>query len=215
LFAVFVVLLSITGCTPAGWTCRADVDGDGKDDTLILKNRLLEIKTSGGKTLELPLEAPALKVQTGDVNGDGIADIALTMYKTTLFHPVLAKRPFFYYLQNDQLVPLWRGSRLSRPFDDFVLCDIDGDGRAELISLEALEDGRRVAVAYRWRSFGFHWIGDTDPFPTTAEIGGGPGGVWVRDSWLGKKHKLQYNDFKSNPRSDNDEEDNVRNGSKP
>lgn len=36
-----------------------------------------------------------LKVQAGDINGDGQVEIGICVYKTAKFHPVLAKRPFF------------------------------------------------------------------------------------------------------------------------
>lgn len=33
----------------------------------------------------------------------------------------MAKRPFFYDLVEGNLIPVWLGSRLSRPFDDYIL----------------------------------------------------------------------------------------------
>jgi hypothetical protein len=68
-----------------------------------------------------------MKVQLGDINGDGVCEISVCVYKTTTFHPVLAKRPFFFDLVDGNLIPVWLGSRLSRPFDDYILYDIDGD----------------------------------------------------------------------------------------
>jgi hypothetical protein len=96
-----------------------------------------------------------MKVQLGDVNGDGVREVSLCVYKTTAFHPVLAKRPFFFDLAEGNLIPVWLGSRLSRPFDDYILYDIDGDGIDEIISVERLEDGARVLAVYDWAGFGF------------------------------------------------------------
>lgn len=100
-------------------------------------------------------ELKPLKVQAGDINGDGTDEIAVCVYKTTEFHPVLAKRPFFYIRKNEELEPVWLGSRLARPFVDYVLFDADGDGIDEIVSIEVLENKNQVIVVYDWKGFGF------------------------------------------------------------
>ncbi len=105
-----------------------------------------------------------MKVQLGDVNGDGISEIAICVYKTTKFHPVMAKRPFFFDLVEGNLIPVWLGSRLSRPFDDYILYDIDVDGIDELISIELLENRQRVIAVYNWRGFGFEMLTQSEEF---------------------------------------------------
>ena len=97
-----------------------------------------------------------LKVQLGDVDGDKRADINIIMYKKVKFHNALAKRPFFYNFYSQKLIPLWLGSRLSRPFDDIILDDIDKDGIAELIAIEELENKNRILSVYKWEGFGFN-----------------------------------------------------------
>ena len=97
-----------------------------------------------------------LKVQLGDVDGDKRADINIIMYKKVKFHNALAKRPFFYNFDSQKLIPLWLGSRLSKPFDDIILADIDNDGIAELIAIEELENKNRILAVYKWEGFGFN-----------------------------------------------------------
>lgn len=92
------------------------------------------------------------KVQLGDVDGDKRADINIIMYKKVKFHNALAKRPFFYNFDSQKLIPLWLGSRLSRPFDDIILDDIDKDG----IAIEELENKNRILSVYKWEGFGFN-----------------------------------------------------------
>lgn len=105
-----------------------------------------------------------MKVQLGDVNGDGVNEVAICAYKTAQFHPVMAKRPFFFDLVEGNLIPVWLGSRLSRPFDDYILYDIDGDDTDEIISVERLENDDRVVAAYKWRGFGFEMLAQSEAY---------------------------------------------------
>ncbi|WP_052636440.1 hypothetical protein [Peptoclostridium litorale] len=94
-------------------------------------------------------------INTSDVDGDGIFEISITMYKKTRFHPVMAERPYIYYWSEDSINPMWRGSRLSRPFSEYLFYDLDGDKREELIAIEYLENGSQLLNAYSWKGFGF------------------------------------------------------------
>lgn len=96
-----------------------------------------------------------LYVQAGDINGDGKQEISVVVYKETQFHPVPAKRPFFYALTEGKLEKIWLGSRLARPFADFMLCDMDGDGYEEIVSIEDTQDEKQVLAVYHWAGFGF------------------------------------------------------------
>lgn len=110
------------------------------------------------------------KVQTCDVDGDGKIEISLGVYKTSPLHPVMAKRPFIYDWVNGGIFPKWRGSRLSRPFDDYVFLDIDSDGKDELISIEYLSDGDKVLASYLWKGFGFEKIAESQSFDNISSI---------------------------------------------
>ncbi len=95
------------------------------------------------------------KIATGDVDGDGALDVCVTVWKKTRFHPVLDNRPFLYSWDGNQLFPKWLGSRLSSPFIDLALRDLDGDGRDELVALEEQRDGLKRVMSYKWYGFGF------------------------------------------------------------
>ena len=76
----------------------------------------------------------------------------------------MAKRPFIYNWDKEGLSPKWLGSRLSRPFEDYIFSDIDGDGMEELISIELLSNGRKAINSYKWKGFGFEGMGESRDF---------------------------------------------------
>jgi hypothetical protein len=99
----------------------------------------------------------------GDVDGDGRIEALVLVTGYARFDPQPALRPFVYGWDGARLYPKWLGSRLSRPFDDATLGDLDGDGRDELVAVERTRDGRRELAAYRWRGFGFERLATSDP----------------------------------------------------
>ena len=112
----------------------------------------------GGRREIYRWDASALKpwkLMTGDIDGDGIDEIAVGVYKESPLHQVMANRPFIYNFEGEKIVPKWRGSRLSRPFEDFLLYDIDLDGACEIVASEFLEDGKMIINTYKWKGFGF------------------------------------------------------------
>lgn len=121
---------------------------------------------SGGKEIQR-IDLAALKpwkVQTADVDGDGRLEISIGVYKTTRADAVMRKRPFVYSWDGKGLQPKWLGSRLSRPFEDYIFSDIDDDGLDELIAMEYLSDGQMILCAYKWKGFGFEGMGESQAY---------------------------------------------------
>lgn len=110
------------------------------------------------------------EIKIADVNGDGIQEIGITMYKKTRFHPVLANRPYIYFWNENEIAPYWRGSRLSRPFSQYGYKDVNNDGRDELIAVEYLKNGKEVIHVYAWKGFGFESIGQSKSFNQIEDI---------------------------------------------
>lgn len=161
--------------------CISDMDGDSADELLAVEgigngfygNRLVMLGFDNGFRIEYERTFSELnpwKVQTCDVNGDGRKEIALGVYKKTAFHPVMAKRPFLYNWNQKDIAPMWRGSRLSRPFDDYIYLDMDADGKDELFSAERLSDGKAVVNEYRWEGFGFESVAESGQYEDISEI---------------------------------------------
>lgn len=143
-----------------------DIDGDNKQELIVLTKNIFNkfgadivIYSSKDELNELYREdfseLKPWKIATGDIDGDNIDEVSIGVYKETIFHQVMAKRPFIYSFTNNRLQPKWRGSRLSRPFVDYGFYDIDGDSCDEILSIEILEDGMESLNSYKWRGFGF------------------------------------------------------------
>lgn len=161
--------------------CVSDIDGDNIPEVLILSRKKGGeygedlIIYSYNKTLKEVFkqslkELNPWKVQTADVEGDGIREISIGVYKTAKFHPVLAKRPFIYNWQGNGISPKWRGSRLSRPFEDYIFIDIDNDNMDEIVSIEVLQDGKKLLNSYKWKGFGFEAMGQSDIYSDISDL---------------------------------------------
>ncbi len=136
-------------------------------------NEVIIYSLEGGRKELLRWNASELKpwkIMTGDVDGDGDEEIALGVYKESPLHQIMAKRPFIYSFNGEKLSPFWRGSRLSKPFDDFIIYDLDGDGICEIVSSEYLEEGSMVINSYKWRGFGFEGFLQTAELQTIKKI---------------------------------------------
>ena len=92
------------------------------------------------------------KLEVGDVEGDGEIELALGVYKKSPHHKVLTKRVFLYNIVDGRLKPKFRASRLALPMEDFVIYDIDKDGRDEVVSIE-IKDKSYFIAAYHYENF--------------------------------------------------------------
>ena len=116
-------------------------------------------------------------LSVGDVEGDGVQEVALCTWSHTARDPRTERRFFVYgWTPPGDLYPRWRGSRLCRPYLWARLRDVQGDGRAELVSVETALDGAQVLVAYRWNQFGFWGLGKSPEYRSiTVQDAPGPG----------------------------------------
>jgi hypothetical protein len=160
--------------------CISDMDGDECDEILLLTLQNQEedsdeliVLNIDNSTDELSLSErfrfpcrglKPWKIQTSDVDGDGKIEISLGVYKSTPFYAEMEKRPFIYDWDKDGIYPKWRGSRLSRPFDDYIFADVDSENRDEIIAIELLADGSKVLASYSWKGFGFEKQGESKSY---------------------------------------------------
>ncbi|WP_165916185.1 FG-GAP repeat domain-containing protein [Marinisporobacter balticus] len=161
--------------------CIEDLNNDGNDEILLIigkkgekiGNNMQILSFDGGLKEVYNKFFSTLnpwKVQTADVDGDGKKEIAIGVYKKTKFYPIMEKRPFIYEWRDGRIFPKWRGSRLSKPFDDYIFLDIDEDKMDEIIAIEVLKDGRKTINAYKWKGFGFEGIGESGGYEQIYKI---------------------------------------------
>lgn len=172
-----------------------NVIGDGEDYLVGLIQEDLVIYTLSGVLTEIYKKdyshLKPWKVSLGDVDGNGIDDISIGVYKESPLHPVMAKRPFIYSFIDGEMQPKWRGSRLSRPFIDYNFYDIDGDGIDELISIEILKDGSNLINTYKWKGFGFEGFLESNEYEQLNQLEKRTDGIYVKvkegkEEYLGK-----------------------------
>lgn len=94
-----------------------------------------------------------------DLDGDGIRKLCVGVNKTTRFDKTIANRLYVYGRSKRGIYPVWFGTRLGLPFLDFAICDVDGDGIEEVITLGEKTDGSRMVVSYKHGDFNFDMAG--------------------------------------------------------
>ncbi|HEY3357962.1 MAG TPA: DUF3160 domain-containing protein [Polyangia bacterium] len=139
----------------AGWPCaqRADVDGDGAPDAVVLDGAVAGVRI-GAQVVPLPLAAPAVvRVCLGDLDRDGRAEVAAVVVAATDRDPTFRRRLFLYHGGRAALSPMFLGTAGGGALVDAGLADLDGDGRALVLARERTAAGERTRV-YRWQGFG-------------------------------------------------------------
>jgi len=159
-FACLLAVCAAAAASPGGrFVLLRDLDGDERRERVVLRPaRNLALSVRRGHRLlwrGIPRRWKPWKLAIADVDGDGKCEIVLGVHKATRFFPKPHDCLFVYGWDGRRAYPKWLGSALSKPFTDFALADLDGDGRDELVSVERTRDDRRCLVVYSWRGFGF------------------------------------------------------------
>lgn len=122
---------------------------DKKNDSLYTID--LETARNVHNTWELPY--PVYRFDHGDVTGDDMPEIAVGVVKPTRFDPHPAKRLFLFRIADGIYIrPLWLGSRVGQPLEDFRI--VRSMAPARIRTLEREQSGMFLVAEYRWRGFG-------------------------------------------------------------
>jgi hypothetical protein len=105
---------------------------------------------------EWKLNYPVFHFECADVNADGNDDILVGVIKPTRFDSISRKRIFIFKLVDGYIRPLWLGSRVSQPLEDFKVAKCDSINRVRTIERE--ENGKYLVADYQWSGFGLIFV---------------------------------------------------------
>jgi len=104
--------------------------------------------------------APIWDIFLADVDGDGLDELALCLFKTEQKDPKKDNRLQIYGWREGNIYARWRGTFLSKPFKIIAFGDIYGDAPEELVSIERgrIHPEQIYLCVYLWNSFGFDFL---------------------------------------------------------
>lgn len=105
--------------------------------------------TTDSTHYEWKLPYPVYRMETGDVDGNGITEALVGVIKSTRFYPEVGRRLFVFKNYEGLVRPMWLGAKLGGTLQDFRFCN------GLVRSLESNAKGEYTVAEYRWSGFGF------------------------------------------------------------
>lgn len=131
---------------------------DGRRGKVKLKTRsdslsVIQYYIGRKKSDEWRLKCPVYQFECGDINGDGLPEIAVGVVKSTRYSRFEARRLHIFKLYNEAVIrPLWLGSRTSHELLDFHIESLD---RGTFIrTTERSTSGEQIEIRYKTAGFG-------------------------------------------------------------
>jgi hypothetical protein len=159
-------------------TERADLNADGRFETLAANKDRLSILSADAAIWESPAGWQVVQAAFTDLNHDGVTEVSLLVWRAFQPWPVDEFLPFGGRIADfhDQegrschlilvgwrrggIDEVWAGSALAEPVTAFRTADLDDDTDEELITLEGEYAGKgsspaRTLKVWKWNGFGF------------------------------------------------------------
>lgn len=141
--------LLMTGCKQQT-SCTHEVWIDTRSDTLTWVH-VTDIATA--RTDSMKLTWPVYRWDTADVTGNGTPELVIGVVKGSRYWSTPARRLFIYQLIDGYRIrPLWLGSRVGSPLQDFCICHDSIPAR--IITTEINADSILLHGQYRYKGFG-------------------------------------------------------------
>lgn len=121
---------------------------------------VLHHETEGKELSSWELPYPVYRFCCGNLTGDRTPEIAVGVIKPTRYFKDSAKRLFLFKLYHGKLIrPLWLGSRVGYPLEDFRIEPPTPEDslNSDLLHIHTIErkhDGTLVEAIYRYGGFG-------------------------------------------------------------
>lgn len=155
-------------------SCTGHLTGSSEFDRVILiepvkgildSNYIVIFHLHGTQQVQLwkSPPSPVWDIFLADIDGDNRDKLAVCLYKTEPYDPIKDNRLHIYSWRDDDIHALWRGTFLSKPFENIMFGDVSGNKTKELISIER---GRKTPdkiflSVYCWNGFGFDLYSET------------------------------------------------------
>lgn len=117
----------------------------------------LRYERNGKELSSWRLPYPVYRFDWGDVNADGVPEIAVGVIKPTRFFPEPDKRLFLFKLFHGKHIrPLWLGSHVAYRLNDFSI--VRDSVPALIRTIEHQDDSTFVEALYRQQGFGIKFL---------------------------------------------------------
>jgi hypothetical protein len=157
--AILMTIISSLGDTTATFAHDSIQYGVRLYKTGENKNKLeaTTINSAGQKlTRTIAIPYPVYHFEIADIDNNGMNDILVGVIKKTHFDPLVRKRLFAYRLDQGYIRPLWLGSKVGRPLEDFK--SVRQENRALIRTIEQDTQKNYYVGEYKWDGFGLTWI---------------------------------------------------------
>lgn len=144
-------LFLLTGCSSSSEQKREGFSLVKVSDSLYYLEHRIDTITD---RWQLPF--PVYQFQIGDIDGNGEEDALVGVVKATRFFPTSDRRLFIFKNFRGYVRPLWLGSRVGQPLEDFRFVYVDEEPRVRTMERES--SGTFLVAEYCWRSLGLSFV---------------------------------------------------------
>jgi len=114
---------------------------------------LMTLLQKGKRSNTTSLYGSISEIKTGDVDNNGSEDILVGLSKKVKFDSLYKKRINIFSFHNDNLQPLWLGTKFIYDIVSFDVITLNGMNYLNTIEIDP--DGRFYNGVYEWNDFGF------------------------------------------------------------